>query len=109
MAKAARPKPLNLTRKLKEIREYLGFSQNEMLRALGLAETSNRSLISGFELGTKEPSLITLIAYADLAKITVDAIVRDNVDLDLSKKPPRVGLPEPLPSKKKNKRVKRQK
>jgi transcriptional regulator with XRE-family HTH domain len=87
MAKAARPKPLNLARKLKEIREYLGFSQNEMLRALGLAEKSNRSLISGFELGTKEPSLIALIAYADLAKITVDDIVRDNVDLNLPKKP----------------------
>jgi transcriptional regulator with XRE-family HTH domain len=87
MAKAARPRPLKLARKLKEIREYLGFSQNEMLRALGLAEKSNRSLISGFELGTKEPSLITLIAYADLAKITVDDIVRDNVDLNLSKKP----------------------
>ena len=87
MAKAARPRPLNLARKLRDIREYLGFSQNEMLRALGLAETSNRSLISGFELGTKEPSLITLIAYADLAKITVDAIVRDNVDLNLPKNP----------------------
>lgn len=86
MAKAARPRPANLAGKLKEIREYLGFSQNEMLRALGLGEKSNRSLISGFELGTKEPSLITLIAYADLAKITVDAIVRDSIDLDLPKK-----------------------
>ncbi|HEX8246873.1 MAG TPA: helix-turn-helix transcriptional regulator [Pyrinomonadaceae bacterium] len=109
MAKAARPKPLNFTRKLKEIREYLGFSQNEMLRALGLAETSNRSLISGFELGTKEPSLITLIAYADLAKITVDAIVRDNIDLDLSKKLPRADLPESLPSEKKGKGIKQHK
>lgn len=84
MAKAARPRPAKLAEKLKQIRVYLGLSQDEMLRALGLAEKSNRSLISGFELGTKEPSLITLIAYSDLAKVTVDEIVRDEFDLDLS-------------------------
>ncbi len=86
MAKAARPRPAKLAQKLKEIRISLGFSQNEMLRVLKLAEKSNRSLISGFELGTKEPSLITLIAYADLAKTTVDALVRDNISLKLLNK-----------------------
>lgn len=86
MAKAARPRPIKLAEKLKEIRISLGLSQNEMLKALGLAEKSNRSLVSGFELGTKEPSLITLIAYADLAKTTVDAIVRDNITLKLENK-----------------------
>ncbi|HEX8288744.1 MAG TPA: helix-turn-helix transcriptional regulator [Pyrinomonadaceae bacterium] len=84
MAKSARPRPAKLAKKLRDIRKSLGFSQDEMLRALGLAEKSNRSLVSGFELGTKEPSLITLIAYADLVNVTVDAIVRDNIDLDLS-------------------------
>jgi transcriptional regulator with XRE-family HTH domain len=87
MAKAARPRPAKLAEKLKQIRLHLSFSQDEMLRALGLAEKSNRSLISGFELGTKEPSLITIISYADLAQVTVDVIVRDNIDLDLSEKP----------------------
>ncbi len=86
MAKAARPRPANLAKKLKQIRVHLGFSQDEMLRALGLAEKSNRSLISGFELGTKEPSLFTLISYADLINVTVDAIVRDSIELDLSNK-----------------------
>jgi transcriptional regulator with XRE-family HTH domain len=69
MAKAPRPRPARLAEKLKEIRSSLGFSQDEMLRALGLAERSNRSLISGFELGTKEPSLMALINYADLARL----------------------------------------
>lgn len=87
MAKAARPRPIRLAQKLKEIRIYLGFSQDEMLRALGLAEKSNRSLISGFEIGTKEPSLIALIAYADLANVMVDDIVRDNIELKFSKSP----------------------
>lgn len=85
MAKAPRPRPANLAKKLKQIRIHLGFSQDEMLRALGLAEKSNRSLISGFEVGTKEPSLLALIAYADLVNVTVDAIVRDNIDLKLTK------------------------
>ncbi|HEX8566128.1 MAG TPA: helix-turn-helix transcriptional regulator [Pyrinomonadaceae bacterium] len=84
MAKAARPRPAKLAEKLKEIRTSLGFSQSEMLRALHLEEKANRSLISGFELGTKEPSLITLIAYADLANTTVDAIVRDDVSLNIN-------------------------
>lgn len=83
MAKAARLRPKRLAEKLKEIRTHLGFSQNEMLKALGLSEKSNRSLISGFELGTKEPSLITLIEYADLVNVTVDAIVRDEINLKL--------------------------
>ena len=83
MAKAARPRPVKLAEKLKQIRVHLGYSQDEMLRALGLAEKSNRSLISGFEIGTKEPSLITLIAFADLVNVTVDAIVRDDIKLDL--------------------------
>jgi transcriptional regulator with XRE-family HTH domain len=81
MAKAARPRPAKLAEKLKQIRLHLGYSQDEMLRALGLAEKSNRSLISGFELGTKEPSLITLIAYADLITDSVDSIVRDEFEL----------------------------
>jgi DNA-binding XRE family transcriptional regulator len=85
MAKAARQRPAKLAEKLKQIRIHLEFSQDEMLKALGLSEKSNRSLISGFELGTKEPSLITLISYADLVNLTVDAIVRDNVELNLSK------------------------
>jgi transcriptional regulator with XRE-family HTH domain len=89
MAKAARPRPAKLAQKLKEIRISLGYSQDEMLRALGLAEKSNRSLISGFELGTKEPSLITLISYADLANVTVDEIVRDSINLKITEKPER--------------------
>jgi len=87
MTKAARPRPEKLAEKLKQIRTNLGFSQSEMLRVLGLTEKSNRSLISGFELGTKEPSLITLIAYAYLAKTTVDALVRDNISLKLPTNP----------------------
>lgn len=82
MAKAARPRPAKLAEKLKQIRSHLGYSQDEMLRALGLADKSNRSLISGFELGTKEPSLITLITYADLANTTVDSLVRDTINLE---------------------------
>lgn len=71
MARAPRPKPERLAEKLKAIREGLGFSQNEMLRALGM-EAQNRSAISGYELGTKEPPLPVLLKYARLIGISTD-------------------------------------
>ncbi|HEX9929312.1 MAG TPA: helix-turn-helix transcriptional regulator [Pyrinomonadaceae bacterium] len=67
----ARPKPARFHAKLKQIRLALGYLQNEMLRALGLAEKSNRSLISGFELGTKEPNLLVILKYAKLINLSV--------------------------------------
>src|SRR5438045_2056762 len=38
MGRASRPKPAHLAEKLRRIRTDLGFSQNEMLRHLGLDE-----------------------------------------------------------------------
>lgn len=77
----ARPKPANFHAKLKQIRQALGYSQNEMLRALGLAEKSNRSLISGFELGTKEPNLLVILNYARLANLSTDYLLDDELNL----------------------------
>ena len=81
MAKVAREKPEKLPEKLKQIRLALNLSQNEMLNALGLAEKSYRSAISGYELGTKEPSLITILKYAQLANISTDILLNDEMNL----------------------------
>ena len=80
MARAPRPKPERLAEKLKAIREGLGFSQNEMLRALGMG-TQNRSAISGYELGTKEPPLPVLLKYARLIGISTDVLIDDKLKL----------------------------
>ncbi|MBX3299579.1 MAG: helix-turn-helix transcriptional regulator [Acidobacteria bacterium] len=80
MAKVARPKPARLSEKLKAIRTKLGLSQGEMLKALGMTE-HNRSVISGYELASKEPPLPVLLKYARLAGISTDVLIDDLLDL----------------------------
>jgi transcriptional regulator with XRE-family HTH domain len=81
MGKASRERPEKLPEKLLQIRSSLGLSQNEMLVKLGLADKVFRSAISGYELGTREPTLITLLKYARLAGVSMEALVDDEMDL----------------------------
>lgn len=96
MGSRARPKPARLAEKLLQIRLALDLSQDGMLRHLGLDESHFRSAISGYELGTREPPLEVLLAYARSANVYVDALIDDGLD-----------LPEQLPSPKKSEGVKR--
>ena len=81
MGKASRERPEKLPKKLLQIRLSLGFSQNEILVKLGLADRVFRSAISGYELGTREPTLIVLLKYARLAGISTDILIDDEMDL----------------------------
>ena len=81
MGKSARERPRRLAEKLLQIRMGLGLSQNEMLSALGLEEKVFRSAVSGYELGTREPSLPVLLRYARLAGVCLDTLVDDEMDL----------------------------
>lgn len=81
MGRASREKPIRLGEKLLEIRTKLGLSQDGMLRALGLAEKYGRHYISGFERGEREPSLTVLLRYSEAAKVWLNALVDDDVDL----------------------------
>lgn len=96
MAKYPRRKPARLTEKLVRIRTALKLSQNGMVRHLGLDEEIVRETVSGYELGTIEPPLPILLAYARAANIYVDALIDDDLD-----------LPARLPSAKKSEGVKR--
>lgn len=87
MAKVPRPKPKRLPEKLLQIRLALNLSQNEMLRALGLSDQSYRSVISGYELGTKEPPLPTLLKYARLIGISTDVLIDDELNLPENNRP----------------------
>jgi transcriptional regulator with XRE-family HTH domain len=73
--------PERLAEKLKQIREKLNLSQNEMLDQLGFKERLFRSNISQYELGTREPLLLVLLAYARLAKTNVDVLIDDEPGL----------------------------
>jgi len=78
-----RQKPEKLAQKLLEIRNHLGLSQNEMIRRLGLEDEITQSRISGYELGTREPSLPTLLRYARAVDISTDNLIDDKIDLSL--------------------------
>lgn len=81
MGGAKRPKPKNLPIKLRLIREALGYTQEEMVKHLGLKGKLPRSYLSRFENGEREPPLDVLLKYSEIAKVWINAIVDDSVDL----------------------------
>lgn len=79
--KAKRIRPSRLAEKLLRIRTSLGLSQNEMLRKLGRDDLLDRTAISYYERGEREPPLPVLLEYARAANVYIDALVDDGVDL----------------------------
>lgn len=76
-----RPRPLRLAEKLLQIRNGLGLSQTQMLERLGLGDSMHYGRISEYEQDKREPSLITLLAYARAASVHLEDIVDDDFDL----------------------------
>jgi transcriptional regulator with XRE-family HTH domain len=74
-----RQQPKGLARKLLEIRQKLGLSQTQMAKRLQLKKAY--TVISGYERGTREPDLVTLLRYARLAKVALEILVDDNEKL----------------------------
>jgi transcriptional regulator with XRE-family HTH domain len=91
MGRVSRQAPTRLAEKIKIIRESLGLSQGGMLKHLGLSEKDGlfRSSISGYELGTRLPPYIVLLAYARSVNIYVEVLIDDELDLP-SNLPPSV-------------------
>lgn len=81
MARGRRDRPQLLGVKLRQIRAMLNYSQNEMLKALKADDRIDRSIVSGWERGTKEPSLLILLKYARLAGISTDTLIDDSIEL----------------------------
>jgi transcriptional regulator with XRE-family HTH domain len=81
MGRYHRHKPTRLAEKLLHIRQALGLSQNQMIRHLSMEDEITQSRISGYELGTREPSLPTLLKYARAAGISTDVLIDDQLDL----------------------------
>lgn len=77
MGQKPRPKPRHLAAKLHAIREALGLSQSEMAKALKLKVSYAR--VSEYETGAREPSLITLLRYSEIAGLHMETIVNDLV------------------------------
>ncbi len=63
------------------IRKRLGLSQNEILKELGLDGAYDRSTISGYERGEREPPIPVVLKYARLAGISTDYLIDDKLKL----------------------------
>ena len=81
MGKGPRQRPQNLARKLLAIRHALGFSQIQLVKAMGINGSTVYKRISEYESGRREPSLLVLLAYARVAGIHLEEIVDDKLEL----------------------------
>ena len=75
-----RPKQTRLGQKLLQIRKELNISQSRMPERLGRPDL-RPGRISEYERSIREPSLSVLMAYARLARIHLQYIVNDAVNL----------------------------
>lgn len=80
----ARHRPKRLAEKLLQIREALGLSQRELAERLGNYSTHHH--ISKYERGEAIPFLEVVLAYSNLANVTMNRIVDDDLDLGISKR-----------------------
>jgi transcriptional regulator with XRE-family HTH domain len=96
MGTHARRRPKRLGEKLLQVRIAFGDSQNGLIRRLDLNDELSQSDISAFERGTREPSLDILLKYSELARVWVNTLIDDAVD-----------LPEDIPSNKMREGVRR--
>jgi transcriptional regulator with XRE-family HTH domain len=81
MSRGAQRRPAKLAGKLREIRDKLGLSQNEMISRMGLADELTQAEISAFERGIRLPPLPVLLEYARAANVYVDVLIDDLIDL----------------------------
>jgi transcriptional regulator with XRE-family HTH domain len=75
----ARPRPKRLAEKLLKIRQALGVSQTEMVYRLGVDLAPNN--ISKYEHDLNEPSSDVILAYARLARVSLEQLVDDEMEL----------------------------
>ena len=74
-------RPKNIARKLRVIRGHLGVSQTGMKQLLNFNSPYTR--ISEYERGKRQPTILTLLAYARFAKVPLEEIVDDEMELTI--------------------------
>jgi transcriptional regulator with XRE-family HTH domain len=84
MGRGTRVRPKKLPGKLLQIRKRLDMGQAEMARILQRVDPGvYPGMISRFEHGEREPSLIALLEYARLAGVSTDILIDDKRKLPL--------------------------
>lgn len=84
MGRAKRIRVKRLPEKLLQIRVDLNLSQNELIKELGLEDLIYQNNVSGYESGEREPPLPFILAYAQLAGISTDFLIDDELDLPIA-------------------------
>lgn len=82
MGSARRPQPERLPAKLLQIRQRLNLTQEQMASRLSRVKSPPQpGLISRFEQGKREPSLLVLLEYARIAGVPMESLVDDELDI----------------------------
>jgi transcriptional regulator with XRE-family HTH domain len=80
MGRKRRKQPQKLAQKLKEARKRLDLGQKEMAQVLQrIDENVYPGLISRFEHGLAEPSLLVLLEYSRLLGVSMETFVNDKL------------------------------
>ena len=74
-----RERPEHLAAKLLAIRQRMNMSQSQLIARLGRDLTTAR--ISEYETGSRVPSLLTLLVYAKVARVRVEILIDDKLEL----------------------------
>jgi transcriptional regulator with XRE-family HTH domain len=82
MGRSRQARPERLAEKLKEIRLKLGLTQPQIFELLDDKKTALYvGQISLFESGQRIPSLFTLLKYARVAKVPMEILIDDELNL----------------------------
>lgn len=82
MGRSRRPVPQRLASKLLDIRERLGVTQQQLFDLLG--DTGTRLYvrhIGDYENGKREPPLQVLLRYARVARVPMEVLADDDLEL----------------------------
>lgn len=74
-------RPAHLAAKLMKIRNALDLSQSQLARKVGVVTGAPR--ISEYENGIRVPDMITVLRFARLARVKMEMLVDDQMELIL--------------------------
>ncbi len=74
-----RDRPKRLAEKLLAIRQQLALSQSELAERINPRMHYGR--VSEYELGKRQPPVLVLLAYARVARVALESIVDDAMDM----------------------------
>jgi transcriptional regulator with XRE-family HTH domain len=81
MSERQRIRPQRIAPKLKKIRQHLGVSQTNLMPLINFNGHYGR--ISEYERGKRQPTILVLLAYARAAKVPLEEIVDDEMELTI--------------------------